>query len=84
LAKDPHYVTNQLLFLSPDGSMGPIYVLPFLFCENYKIANDSRTTTAREKVCRDLESLEFYKNFAVVWLNLKTIEFYLTKLATDF
>jgi hypothetical protein len=61
----------------------------YMFCnfylvKKYKIVNNSRTTTAREKISRDLESLEFYKKFAVVWLNLKIIEFNLLKLAKDF
>ncbi len=54
----------------------------FYLVKNYKIANNLNTT--REKIRADLESLEFYKNFDVVWLNLKIIEFYLIKLATDF
>ncbi len=33
----------------------------FYLVKNHKIANNSTTTEAREKVRKDLESLEFYK-----------------------
>jgi hypothetical protein len=55
----------------------------FYLVKNCKIANNWTATIAREKSTY-MESLEFQKNFDVVWLNLKTIEFYLIKLATDF
>jgi hypothetical protein len=57
-----------------------------LFCniyliKNNKIARNSTTTKAREKISTDLESPEF---FEVCLTNLETIKFYFIKLATDF
>jgi hypothetical protein len=46
--------------------------------KNNKIANNSTNTKVREKISTDLDI------FVKVWLNLKTIIFYLIKLATDF
>ncbi len=68
-------------FLPPGGSMGPRYVL---HVKNHKIAKNSTTTKAREKISTDLGSLEFYIFFTFVWLNLKAIKFYFSKLATYF
>jgi hypothetical protein len=48
--------------------LGPIYVLQLLL-KSRKIANNSATTEAREKVSTDLEYLEFLK---YVSLNLET------------
>jgi hypothetical protein len=36
-----------------------MYVLKLLFGEKYKIAENSTTTKARDKISTDLESLEF-------------------------
>ncbi len=55
------------------------YVLQLLFSEICKIAKNSTTTKAREKITTDLESLELISN-----LNLKTSKSNLIKLATDF
>ncbi len=52
--------------------------------KNHKIAINSTTARAREKISTDLESSEFYIFFTYVWLNLRTIKFYFIKLATDF
>jgi hypothetical protein len=54
--------------------------------KSHKIANNSQTTEAREKISIVLESVKFKKFFDICidWLNLKTIEFFLMKLATDF
>jgi hypothetical protein len=57
-----------------------------MFCNFYllkscNIAKNSAVTDAREKINADFESL---KNLMYVLLNLKTIKFYLIKLATDF
>jgi hypothetical protein len=43
---------------------------PDLFCnfnlaKHHKIAKNSTTTKAREKICTDLEALEFQKKFDV-------------------
>ncbi len=58
-------------FLLPGGSIGPRYVSKLLFSEksqkfwnfylvkNHKIANNSATTEAREKISTYLESLKF-------------------------
>jgi hypothetical protein len=56
----------------------------FYLVKTYKIAKNSTTTKAREKISTDLESLEFQKFLMYGGLNLKTIKFYVTKLATDF
>ncbi len=48
----------QLQFLPPGGSIGPRYVMQ-QFMKNYKIANNSAATEAREKISTYLESLEF-------------------------
>ncbi len=52
----------------------------FYFVKNHKIDKNSATTKAREKLINDSQSLDFLD----VWLNLKTIKFYLINLATDF
>jgi hypothetical protein len=39
---------------------------------------------AREKISANLVSLEIKTFLMYIWLNLKTIEFYIIKLATDF
>jgi hypothetical protein len=41
--------------------MGPRYILQLLFSANYKIANNSATTEARENISSDLISLELNK-----------------------
>jgi hypothetical protein len=38
--------------------MGPGYVLQLLLMKSHKIANNSATTEAREKIFSDLQSLE--------------------------
>jgi hypothetical protein len=49
----------------------------FYSAKNNKIAKNSTTAKAREKVSTYLESLYY------VWLYLKTIKIYLIELATD-
>jgi hypothetical protein len=63
--------------------------VPDMFCgyylmKNYIVSNNSATTKAREKISTGLESLEFLEILMYILLNLKTINFYLIKLATDF
>ncbi len=41
------------------------YVMQLLFMKNYKIANNSAATEAREKISTYLESLEFQNFFDV-------------------
>ncbi len=54
----------------------------FYLVKNYKFANNSNTTKATEK---NKHIFGILGNFLMhVWLNLKTIKFYLIKLATDF
>jgi hypothetical protein len=54
----------------------------FYLGKNYKFANNSSTTKAREK---NKHRFGILGNFLMhVWLNLKAIKFYLIKLATDF
>ncbi len=56
----------------------------FYLVKNHKITNNSTNTEARENkhIFGILRILE--KNLMYVWLNLKTIKFYLIKLATDY
>ncbi len=56
----------------------------FYFLKNIKVAKNSTIATAREKISTNLKSLEFQKFFTYIRLNLKTIKFYLIKLATEF
>jgi hypothetical protein len=44
----------------------------FYFVKKYKIAKNSKTTKAREKIRTDLESLEFKKKFDICWTKFKT------------
>ncbi len=46
--------------------MGPLYVSQLFFVKSLKIANNSATTEAREKMSTDLESAELYKFFECV------------------
>ncbi len=60
-----------------------------MFCDFYlvkihKIAKNSTTTKAREKISTDLESLEFQKYFDVCLMKFKNNQILLIKLATDF
>ncbi len=56
----------------------------FYLVKNNKIADNSATTEAREKIRTYSESLEFWKLLMYVRQYLKTIKFYLIKLATHF
>ncbi len=42
--------------------MDPRYVLKYLFIEKHKIAKNSTTTDAREKISTDLECSQFKKS----------------------
>ncbi len=55
----------------------------FYLVKHHKVAKNSTTTKAREKIGTDLESLEFGIFFVYIGLNLKSIKFSLLKLATD-
>ncbi len=61
--------------------MGPRYVLQLYLVKNHKIAKNSTTTEAKEKISTDLESLEF---FMYVGLQFKNHQILLIKLASDF
>ncbi len=51
---------NQLPVSVPRWQHGSLDMFcNFYFVKNHKIANNSMTTKAREKICTDLESLEF-------------------------
>jgi hypothetical protein len=56
----------------------------FYYVENHKIVNNPTTTGARAKISTHLEAVEFENFLMYVILNLKTIKFYLIKLAADF
>jgi hypothetical protein len=49
---------KSFITLATGGSMVLSYVLQLLFCENHKIAKNSTTTKAKEKISTDTESLE--------------------------
>jgi hypothetical protein len=50
----------MLVKLTPGSSLSPRYVLQLLFSEkSYKIAKNSTTPKAAEKINTDLESSEF-------------------------
>jgi hypothetical protein len=56
------------------------------FAKNQKIAKNSAATRAKEKIRTDYESLELFEFFIYVWLNFKTVKFYLinvTQNSTD-
>ncbi len=64
-------------------------MVPDTFCnfyivKNHKIAKNSTTTNAGEKKHRFGGILRIKKTFMYVWLTLKSIEFSLIKLASDF
>ncbi len=54
----------------------------FYLLKNHKIADNSIITEARQKNKHRFGILRIF--FMYVWLNLKTIKFYLIKLDTDF
>jgi hypothetical protein len=63
-------------------------MVPYMFCnfyleKNLKIANNSSTTKAREKISAYLESSELY-NFYVCLTKFKKNQFFFIKLAEDF
>ncbi len=51
------YKNESAVSFLPPGNMGLGYVLQLLFGENHKIANNSTTNKAREKISTDLEFL---------------------------
>jgi hypothetical protein len=56
----------------------------FYIVKIHKIASNLKTTEAREEISTDLEPLEFHKSVGHVWLDIKTMKFYLIKLAEEF
>jgi hypothetical protein len=56
----------------------------FYLVTNHKIANNSVTVEAIEKISTDLESLEFYKNFDARLTKLKNNQFSLNKICRRF
>ncbi len=61
--------------------MVPVMYCNFYLVKNHKIANDSATTEAREKMYTDLESVEF---FDVCLIKLKTNQILLNKMSHIF
>jgi len=62
---------------------------PDMFCnfylvKNHKIAKNSTTTKAREKISADLEFLEFYKFFDVCLTKFKSNHILLNKISHRF
>ncbi len=56
----------------------------FYLLKNFKIANNSATTEAREKISRYLASSEFQKIFDPCLTNFENYQIYFKKLATYF
>ncbi len=56
----------------------------FYLEKNRKIAKNSTTTKTREREVQIWNPQNFWKFLMYDWLNLKTVKFYLIKLATDF
>jgi hypothetical protein len=78
------YNDNMFIIEATGGSMSLRFVLHILFfylVHYHIVANNSTMTKAREKLSADLDSLDFLLH---VWLNLKTVKFYLIKLAIYF
>ncbi len=71
-------------FLPPGGSIGPRYILQLYLVKNHKIANNSATTEAREKISAHLESLEFYKTFDVCATKFESYQILLNKISRRF
>jgi hypothetical protein len=70
-----YYSCKKFDNIGPGGSTGP----------RYKIAHNSTTAKAGEKICVDLGSLELSKYFDICLTKLKKkIKFYLIKIATNF
>ena len=56
----------------------------FYIVENHKIANNSTTTNARQKISTALESLEFWKFFEVYLTKFKNNQILLNKISHRF
>ncbi len=56
----------------------------FYLVKSHKIANNSSTTEAGEKIIVDLESVEFSKFLNMCLTKFENYQIYLIKLATDF
>jgi hypothetical protein len=67
-------------FLLLGASIGPRYVLQLLLVKNHKVANNSATTKAREKISTYLESVEFYKFFDACLTKFKSNLILLNKI----
>jgi len=50
---------NMFIIQATDGSWDPDIFCNFYFLRNHKIADNSATTKATEKISADLESIEF-------------------------
>jgi len=64
-------------------------LVPDMFCnfylaKNHKIANNSATTEAREKISTDLESLEFKSFFDAYLTKFKKLPIFLNKISHIF
>ncbi len=76
-------LTLQLLTIVNEGKTAASFCCPvaawvtdmfcnFYFAKNHKIAKNSKTTKAREKISTHLESLEFKKKFDICLTESKT------------
>jgi hypothetical protein len=73
---------TSLLFLPNEGQSAASFCHLDMFCnlylvKNRKIANNSTTTKASEKISTDLETLEF---FDVCWIEFKNNQILLNKI----
>ncbi len=57
---------------------------PDMFCNLYLVKNHKTTTKARKKIAWIWNPYNSRKSLMHVWLNFKTIKFYLVDIATDF
>ncbi len=61
--------------------MVPAMLCNFYLVKNHKIADNSATTEAREKISTYLESLEFQKNFAACLTKFENYQILLNKIS---
>ncbi len=62
----------------------PVLYCNFYLVKNHKIAENSTTTKAREKISADLETLQFQKFFAVCLTKFKNKQILLYKISYRF
>ncbi len=71
-------------FLPSGGSIGTDMFCNFYFVKIHKIANNSSTTEAKEKISTYLESLEFQKFFQACLYKFESYQILLNKISHRF